>query len=266
MLDWLIALQRPFAYRKRRLIDPLVPKTGVRRATVYGTSFDLDLSDLIQRNVYLGCYERDETTVFKRLLSDGNTLIDIGANIGYFTALGAHLVGPAGRVICVEPNPSAFAKLQSMITQNNLAQCRPINVGLSDQTGQLTLFQPPESEHNLNSTMVQTEGYTPINVPIRTLDDVVEEFQIDRVDLLKCDVEGHEPKVFQGGAKTLSSGRVRHIICEFNAHWLKQSGSSPQDLLQRLKGFGFEVIPGAGNESDIGNAEIVNLLLKHRSH
>ena len=108
MIEWLIALQRPWLFPKYRLINPFLAPSGNRTAKVFGATFDLDLSDHIQRNVFVGCYERDETILFRRLVKPGQTVLDVGANIGYFTALAAKLVTKTGRVISIEPNPTAF--------------------------------------------------------------------------------------------------------------------------------------------------------------
>ncbi|CAN5550398.1 hypothetical protein BH10PLA1_BH10PLA1_18170 [soil metagenome] len=206
MIDWLIALQRPWPFPKYRLINPFLPTAGTREARVFGASFHLDLSDLIQRDIYVGCYERNETAVFRKILRPGNTLVDVGANVGYFTALGSHIVGRTGRVISVEPNPSGFAKLDSMVERSGITWCSRFNIGLSDAIGHITLYEPPAEHHNLNSTMNPVDNYKPIDVQIRTLDDLLDEQKIECVDLIKVDVEGHEPKVFAGGSKFLSSG------------------------------------------------------------
>ena len=95
--------------------------------------------------------------------------------------------------------------------------------------------------------MVANAEGKPISVAVRTLDDCLADWKVDRVDLLKVDVEGHEPKVFAGAAKALAEGRIRAILCEFNDYWLRQAGSSPQALWQTLaaKGFVDAAYPGS---------------------
>src|SRR5436190_21982560 len=103
ILDSLIAVLRPIPFRKFRLLNPLVPTRGFRRAKIFGASMELDLADIIQRQIYLGCYEPDCTRWAKRALRPGGVMIDVGANVGYFTALAAARVGLAGRVFAIEP-------------------------------------------------------------------------------------------------------------------------------------------------------------------
>ncbi len=97
MFDWLVQLLRPFSFRgKYRLLTALIPKQGQREACIFGVRSTLDLSDLIQRFIYLGCYEPLETAAVRKVLRPGMTFVDAGANIGYFTWLAARLVGPTG--------------------------------------------------------------------------------------------------------------------------------------------------------------------------
>src|SRR4029079_6897726 len=100
LVDPLISLLRPIWFRgKLRLLDPRTAKTGQRTAKVFGCKMNLDLSDLIQRRIYLGCYEPAETAFFRKILRPGHKVVDVGANVGYFTALAASLVGPGGAVV-----------------------------------------------------------------------------------------------------------------------------------------------------------------------
>lgn len=76
-------------------------------------------------------------------------------------------------------------------------------------------------------------------VPTRRLDDCLDEWQVSHVDLLKIDVEGWEPRIFEGASEVLASGRIDTVLCEFNDHWLHAVGSSPQALWKTLIAFGF---------------------------
>jgi hypothetical protein len=75
----------------------LPPSQRERLVSAYGQMMHLDLSDFIQRKIYFGCYEPKETELVRRWLRPGMNVFDVGANVGYYTALAANLVGPAGR-------------------------------------------------------------------------------------------------------------------------------------------------------------------------
>jgi FkbM family methyltransferase len=239
MIDRAIALIRPFRFKgKYRLLNTLAPSEGIRNAQCFGLRFELDLADWIQRLVYLGTYEPLETRIVARFLAPGMTVIDVGANVGYYTALAASRVGSRGRIFAIEPDALAFAKLETLIAKNHLP-VRAFNIGLGERTGVEHLYQAPESRNN-TPTMVAHGGYAPrATVPIRKLDDCLDEWQVAHVDLLKIKAQGWEPKVFTGASRSLASGRIGAIACHFNDHWLRAVGSSPQALWRMLVSFGF---------------------------
>jgi FkbM family methyltransferase len=230
----------PIRFRgKARLLDPLVPREGSREGRVFGYRMTLDLCDLMERMIYLGTYEREETGMAWRWLRPGMTFLDVGANAGYFTLLASRRVGQGGRVIAVEPGPYVHGRLARVVAANGL-KAELHQIGLSDRDGTCTLYLPPEGMHNHSPTMARYDGAGgAVDVPVRRLDDCLEEWRVGSVDLLKIDVEGHEGKVFAGAERALGSGRIKAILCEFNDYWLRETGTTPQDVHDTLTGLGF---------------------------
>lgn len=246
---------------KVRLLDPLVPRQGTRRGRVFGYSMTLDLLDLVERMVYLGTYEREETGLAWRWLRPGMTFLDVGANVGYFTLLASRRVGPRGRVIAVEPSPHAHERLARVVGENSL-HAELHRIGLSDREGTCTLYPPAPGSNNHTPTMVKYDGAgDPVEVPVRRLDDCLESWGVPSVDLLKIDVEGHEGKVFAGAERALGSGRIRAILCEFNDFWLRGTGTTPRALYDTLIGYGF--VDRAG-EPRFEDGCVVNRFLVYR--
>lgn len=238
--DWLTNTLRPHPFRgKLRLLDSLTPRQGRREASIFNLRMELDLSDSIQRNIYLGTYEPGETQEVRRWLKPGMTFVDAGANVGYFTALAATCVGPTGRLFSCEPQPDSFRRLTAMLERNALSQVRAFPWGLSSDEGEVSLYLAPEAGGDQNATMVPHAGARTITVQVRTLDACAREWAVERIDLLKIDVEGHEPKVFRGAAQLLAERRIRAILCEFNDFWLTRAGSSAAELYAELRRFGF---------------------------
>ena len=101
------------------------------------------------------------------------------------------------------------------------------------------------------------EGMTPISVPVRRLGAVLEELGITRVDVMKIDVEAHEPEVFAGCESLLRAGCIRSILCEFNDPLLRKRGSSSLILLEYLRGLGYRT----GQAPETLEGRVVNLLL-----
>jgi len=110
-------LLRPVAFRgKYRLANALVPTTGVRRASVFGYQMELDLADYIQRSIYAGLWEVEETAQVRRILRRGMTCVDVGANVGYYTALAPRLVGEQGRCWRLSPEPHVLDDSRGFLT------------------------------------------------------------------------------------------------------------------------------------------------------
>ena len=233
-------LVRPLRFRgKARLMNMVGPNSGTRRARIFGSVFELDLEDFIQRQIYLGTFEPDETGLVKRHLRPGMTFVDVGANVGYYTALAARQVaGSGGRVISFEPSLYAFEKLHSMVRGNKLEQVTAVHAGLSDAAGPGKLYLGV-GFHNHSPTMIAHENTTATEITVVSLDDEEARLGINKIDLMKIDVEGHEPKVLAGAKRLLSQGRIRAILCEFNEDWLSKAGSSPRHLENILREAGF---------------------------
>ena len=242
-LDRLMNVIRPLPVKgKGRLIDPLLPRSGVRSARVFEARMDLDLADLIQRGVYIGCFERMESSWVRRTLKPGMTFVDVGANIGYFSLLARSLVGGSGRVIAFEPNPRLRTKLADAVAAAGLKGVVVHPIGLSDHEGELTLHLPPKAAGNENASMIEwedSEGWEHVPVRVRRLDAVLAESGVDFVDLMKIDVEGHERQAFEGLGDRLGDGSIGRILCEFNDPALKQAGTSSPELRAFLLSKGF---------------------------
>jgi len=186
----------------------------------------------------MGCFARDMTKWARALLPRGGTFLDVGAHAGYFSLLASHRVGPSGCVFAVEPNPRTFAALQHHLTQNAARNVHAMMCGLADREGVLALHLPP-SQLDYNATVLPREGWTRADVPVRTLDACVREWNIDRIDLMKIDVEGAEPLVLSGGEQALARGVVRHAMIEVNGPRLTEGGHGPAALAKTLGRLGF---------------------------
>jgi FkbM family methyltransferase len=236
----IIAAIRSINFRgKARLLNRIGPSSGTRQARIFGSLFELDLHDYIQRQLYFGTFEPHETQLASNYLRPGMTFVDVGANVGYYTALAAMRVGGnGGRVVAFEPSLYAFERLQGMLDANRLEHVAAIHAGLSDMPGKLKLYLGVAS-NNHTPTMVPHENATFTDVNVTTLDAEIERLGIDKIDLIKIDVEGYEPRVLAGAQRLLRERRIRAILCEFNEHWLRRAGSDPQQLEQILREAGF---------------------------
>jgi FkbM family methyltransferase len=241
MNERFVAALRPVLVRgKPRLMRQLVPPTGIRTAEVFGFRLKLDLGNFIDRMIFMGCYEPGNTHRFKKILKTNQTVIDVGANIGYFTLLAAHLTGPRGRVFAIEPHPTNFGLLRETLETNRLRQVKALQIGLGEREGMGQVHMADQTLFsNRTASMVHSEDWVSFPVRVRSLDECLVEWGIDTVDLLKIDVDGFESKIINGAQDSLRSGRVRNIIIEFNDFWLSKAGDSALALRSRIEELGF---------------------------
>jgi FkbM family methyltransferase len=240
ILERVIAVGRPLQVKgKGFLLNPITPSEGSRDVTVAGGyRMTVDLANAIHRQIFMGCFARDMTKWARALLPRGGAFLDVGAHAGYFSLLASHQVGATGRVFAIEPNPRTFSALQRHLTQNAVRNVQAMMCGLADREGTLGLYLPP-SQLDYNATVLARDGWTRADVPVRTLDDCVREWNIDRIDLMKIDVEGAEPLVLAGGEGALTHGVVRHAMIEVNGPRLTEAGHGPAALADTLKRLGF---------------------------
>lgn len=198
-----------------------------------GRLLQCQLADVTQRTMYLGLFEPRETRLLGELLHPGDTFIDVGAHIGWFTTAAARLVGTTGTVIACEPYPSNASILKANLAENRCANVRVIESALGDQPGTLSLASAGNSGGVTALDWTRRDGL--VEVPETTLDDVAA--GLDTVALLKIDVEGWEAHVLRGAARTLP--RTAHVLIEINEASLRKAGSSPEEILGLLRAGGF---------------------------
>ncbi len=240
--DSVAALVRRIPIRgKTRLFLRMVPPTGQRLITLPGgASMEIDLSNGHQRMMYVGSFLRPLVKIMRGLLNPGDRVVDIGANVGFVSLAAAGLVGATGKVFAVEPFPSNLQSLRRNLELNPSLPVRVEAVAVAETRGKLCLYAPPEDEHrDFNVSLIPVDGYRQLDVPATPLDELWESWGCQTAQLLKIDVEGAEPIALRGGAKVLSSGKVKHVFTEVNGYYLPKVGSSPQKLIDQFIEFGF---------------------------
>jgi FkbM family methyltransferase len=199
-------------------------------------------TDAIQQHILLrGFFEFYETSIVRKHVRSGNTFLDIGANIGWFTLLACSLIGPGGRVLSFEPAQGAFRSLKHNLAVNNFQQATVFNEALGAQRGTAFLYAHETGEPGSNSMFAGTERAPLEAISVRNGDETLEEAGITHIDFCKIDVEGAECEVLKGLSKTLAQKRIATLMIECNADALGRAGSSPDELFGLLKAAGFRV-------------------------
>ncbi len=192
-------------------------------------------------------YEPEVSRAMIQIVEEGDVVVDIGANAGFFTVLLGTLTGPGGRVMSFEPSAANIRRLKNNIALNELA-----NVNLVEQPASHT---SEEIEFYINSddsggNALWDVGTYPTNLksaahPIMltmkatTIDDEFERLSLPTPKLIKVDTEGAEEHVLRGCSRLLSDRKVRFVIAELHEFGLAKMGGSQKTLHDLMEGLGY---------------------------
>jgi FkbM family methyltransferase len=207
---------------------------------VPGARVSVPLNDRIGRLMWTGCYELELVTFLQCMLGPGSTFVDVGCNIGYFSIIGAALVGESGAVHSFEPDPDCFSRLE----QNSRAYAwvRAYHSAVADCVGEITFYRSNKTTESGWGTVFNDGTARPrLNVPVCTLDGCLANGQIEKIDVLKIDVEGGEYRVLLGGRTALEATRPV-IWMEANQVCLSRDDRLVADLLTLLQEWRYSLL------------------------
>lgn len=207
-----------------------------------------DLKDHVQRHMFFqGVYEPIEAYLFVRLLRPGCVVFDVGANVGQYTLLASSAVGEAGAVHSFEPVPRNFDRLKSHVELNGLRNAHLNRVAAWRESTELC-FGRPSSEANDGSYTIGAAGE--IRARAIRLDEYAVENKIDRLDVVKMDIEGAELGAIEGMIGLLERHRPL-VLMEINRSACARVGYDPGkfwEVLVRPFGYTAWSIPHCSNE------------------
>lgn len=188
-------------------------------------------------------FENATRDLLRQTIQEGMTVLDVGANIGYYSVQMASLVGNTGKVYAFEPNPAMIEELNRNIKLNQLTNVEVVPVALANAKGRMPFYNPKtgwEGHGSLkqNSTF---NAQNVIEIVASRLDDVMMEKSIHKVDFIKIDVEGAELGVIQGAFRLLSSDKKPVIIFEAAENLCNEFGHTVFDTLKLISDCGYEI-------------------------
>ena len=188
-------------------------------------------------------HEADVIRVFRTFLTPHSVVLDIGANFGLYTALSARIVKNHGRLYAFEGNPRLYECLQRTIVANDLyfnPNIVAANVLISDKSGCGVLHYSANLPSGGTMSNVPLLGgkQRAVEVDMTTIDDFLPSDL--EVDLVKIDVEGHEPMVLRGMEKTIARSPNIRLVIEF-ADLLLAHTLNPGDFAEYIRGLGFAI-------------------------
>ena len=176
-----------------------------------------------------GLFEYDEMQFFRRFVAPGDTVVDVGAHVGAFTLLFAGLV-PEGRVVALEPTPGSFARLCENLDRNDLRwRVTAINTAVGREQGSVG-FKSGVATTGNRIVAAGMDATGAIEVPCTTLDRLVDEAGLERVDFVKIDTEGFEENVILGGQQFLERLKPQVVLFEANGLCLEYGSDLSQAM------------------------------------
>ncbi len=203
-----------------------------------GRPFRVDRADSLDI-AKAGIFEPVETALSQALIRPGDRVLDIGANIGYYTTLFADWVGPSGIVHAVEPDPDNFALLDVNTQDFQENGCVHLHaLALSETTGTANLFRSKDNigTHRLYDSICCDGSST--EVAVYRGDDLA----LAPLDFIKIDIEGYEAFALRGLSDTLSNSPNVKILCEFSPLSMMEAGVQPVRWLEWMEAHGFAAI------------------------
>jgi FkbM family methyltransferase len=207
-------------------------------------TLEYDLNDFVQSDIWRSLktgifYEHETSTAVLRIIRPGDTFLDIGANVGYFSLLVAKLVGAEGRVVSFEPNPRNCAALAAAAARNQLDIVIE-QVAVAEHNGTALFCDLGENDSN-GIFHIEGDGAATYEVNTVSLDSFMTASGTPAPKMIKIDVEGAEMQVLRGGSALFSSPSLEFVICEFNVPQLHRFGSSMQDIVDFMDARGLSL-------------------------
>jgi FkbM family methyltransferase len=242
---------------------PPVLKNPIKIISINGYKMHLDPLDSLYLG-HLGYVDSSMTNLIKKIVKKKETIVDIGANIGYYTLLFSSLVGPSGTVYAFEPEPTNFLILKKNATLNHYSNIVLSDSVVSNSEGSAKLFRSKATANNHRIAEDMHEQRQWIHVKKTSLD----KYFLNRntkINLVKIDAEGSEEKILDGMSELIKRNNHLTLIIEFHPFELLKAHSRPEILLKKICYFGFKIYNIDEYDGIIKPVQIKKLLAKYKT-
>ena len=236
-------------------------------AEVWEGKMFLHPNDAFRLSIY-GIHNKIDFEIFKKHVKEGDNVIDICANIGYFTLMLAKLVGPTGKVFAFEPDPRNISLLKKNIETNNYQNVVVVPKAVSNVNQKCTLFtsQATFGQNRIyEPKKTKNQEYVPIESETISLDNFFKTDEtMKNISFVKIDVEGAEKFVLEGMENILDLNKNIKIFSEIDLDRLDDAGSSYTEMIELLeeKEFTIFLVNDTNDEIVKGNIKSIGKTLK----
>jgi FkbM family methyltransferase len=251
----------PFGQDMPARIGAFATKVGLLSSEWYefqpGLWMQLNARDLIQQTILLdGVWDPSLTSYIEKHLRPGDVFVDVGAHVGYFTLLASRRVGPTGAVLSIEPNPFALKQLAQNVERSQLQNVLVEHTACGETRNVVQLYLHTESNSSKASLYPgDVTGDVAVEVPCTTLDHLCQERSLQRVKLVKIDVEGAELFVLRGMKRIMREMRPV-IVLELHPHLLEAVGTPLHGVLAFLREFDYVLEPLGGHSNYVCRSRV----------
>ncbi len=226
------------------IFESLKPK-GIILINCQGNKMYVDAEDIgvVPFLLDKGIFEPFETELLNGLIMQNMTVVNIGANIGYYTLIAANKVGPNGKVYAFEPEPQNYKLLVKNIEENGYKNVVAIQAAVSDKRGTRELFLDRLNlgAHSLAEKNIREKNRF-VEIETNSLDNFLEKYSkgFFKADLILIDTEGSEGLILNGASKILENNKLK-IVMEFWPYGLANMGTDALGLLKKMENQGFVI-------------------------
>lgn len=193
------------------------------------------------------------TRLFEKVVKKGDTVIDLGANVGFYTLLAARLVGESGKVYAFEPDPKTYKLLTRNIELNQYSNVIPVKKAINNEVGTAKFYLSPEPGADTLYREKNHRRY--IEVETDTLDHFFQG-KDQTIDVIKMDVEGAEMAALIGMDKLVNQNENLKIFLEFVPRNVIRAGYTPEEFVNKFLSYNFKIIlPDKGQLKEISNSD-----------
>lgn len=219
------------------LAAPLATNGEVMIECADGFKIAADPRDYFGAMMLCGRYSPEIVALFREHVKPGDSVLDIGAQIGYTTCHLARLVGPSGRVQSFEPDPNALTRLRAAVEHNGFPQVDVFRFALGSTNGEITFNVSATTGWSTAVRGSHLTNLTASTAQCRRLDDLETRRP---VSFVKIDVEGFECDVIDGMTELLRTDHPT-LLVEVNPNMLSFAGHSSRELLERIAAHGYRI-------------------------
>ena len=252
----------------QRIICLLIPE----KIQIDGITLCLNQSDaVVSGSLFLGFYEKSNIELFSSMYGHstmGKTFLDIGANIGLYSALAAKYVGDKGKVISIEPDETNCDFIRKTASINRFSNIDIFQSAAGDYDGEAKLYlnKLNKADHRLYDNAAE-RPFT--SIKIMKTDTIIAMCGGRKVDFVKIDTQGYEYRVLKGMKEIINANNDIKIAMEFWPWGIVQAGDSPKELLNLIQSYGFKIkLIDEDNPiiHEIGDLNSILKLDKERQH